>query len=199
MEFCVKNFSWGSFSPFFVDELVDWIAGRSVLEVFAGNGLLAKLLSDRGVKIKATTLFRSHDAHENGMHFPVEELDVESAVSRYGDQFDILLMSWPVAEETASRSLLGWDSQKPVVFIGEVTDLAKHELGGCATDSFFAMTDVISQFQKYKSTRSGLDRAQVRQVKPDAAVILDQFRVTTRIMQDGTRERRLNVDLVCCE
>jgi hypothetical protein len=101
-------------------------------------------------------------------------MDAVTAVCRYGDEADILLMSWPVPEETVSASLLYWDCRKPVLFIGEVTNLERHELGGCATDSFFEMTRPTHTFASYRSKKSGLDRAEVREVQPDAHIIFER-------------------------
>ena len=42
-----EHFSWGTFDDVFVDELAGWLRGSRVLEVFAGNGLLASLLAAR--------------------------------------------------------------------------------------------------------------------------------------------------------
>lgn len=42
-------------SPGFIDELANELNGMRVLEVFAGNGLLAALLAERGISITATT------------------------------------------------------------------------------------------------------------------------------------------------
>jgi hypothetical protein len=168
----VKEHSWGNFEDKFLDELVQWIDGRRVLEVFAGNGLLAKKLRERGVEIIPTTTYQGHDYHEFGMHCEVEEIAAHQAVKKYGDACDILLMSWPVPTEDASVASILWGEEKPLVYIGEVTDLKIHQLGGCASDSFFEMTKVSHNFQSYRQARSGIEHAVVRQVLPEAREIL---------------------------
>lgn len=170
----MKEISWGSFEPPFLDELVVWIDGRSVLEVFAGNGLFASKLRQRGVSIRPTTIFQSHDGHERGMHCEVEEMRATEAVNRYGAQSDILLMSWPVPTEDAAAASYLWGEEKPVIFIGEVTDLKIRQLGGCASDSFFEMTKVTHQFSSYNPGRSYIEHASVRQVLPEAREILER-------------------------
>jgi hypothetical protein len=56
----------------FVEELASYLAGKRVLEIFSGNGLLAGLLNARGVDVRATTLLSSHDSHRLGFFHPVE-------------------------------------------------------------------------------------------------------------------------------
>lgn len=169
-----KAVSWGTFTPAFLDDLHSWIDGRRVLEVFAGNGLLAKGLSERGVDIKATTIFSGHDGHNYGMHFDVEDMDASNAVLKYGKDADILLMSWPVASEAATKAALYWGDEKPMVFIGEVTnhDLGFGGLGGCASDLFFDLTYEGKVFGSY-SPRNLLERAAIRYVDREMAIRLD--------------------------
>lgn len=154
---------WGNFDDDFCNELAEWIGGRCVLETFAGNGLLAKMLSARGVSIRATSLFAGHDGHERGMHFDVTEMDAARAVISGGNESDVLLMCWPTSTEAAFRASVMWGFEKPVVFIGEVTNLSAGELGGCASDNFFEVTDEVHVFERYKR-RSYIDRASVRMV-----------------------------------
>jgi hypothetical protein len=157
--------SWGNFTEEFVDELADWIGGRSVLEVFAGNGLLASKLERRGVDIIATTLFRGH---EFGLHFPVMEMRATQAAREFNDR-DILLMSWPTADEGALHAALDWGEERPIAFIGEVTVLEANLLGGCASDMFFELTEEMATFQSYRSTNM-LERAAIRELKPGATL-----------------------------
>jgi hypothetical protein len=159
---------FGNFDDRFCDELKTWVNGRRVLETFAGNGLLASMLASRGVDIVSTTTFSGHDAHDHGMYHDVIEMDAVAAVSRYGDDCDVLLMCWPTTVEATTRAALLW-ARKPIVFIGEVTDrsLGLLGLGGCATDLFFDITEEIEQFSTYQP-QNILDRAAVRQLRIDA-------------------------------
>lgn len=154
--------SYGNFDAAFLDELVSYLGDKRVLEVFAGNGLLAHRLTERGVSIIATTRFASHDGHTYGMYHQVEELEATAAVRKYRDQTDILLMSWPTATEGATSAALAWGADRPIVFIGEVTDLSRGNagLGGCASDLFFDLTNEGSAFQNY-SPRNQLERATI--------------------------------------
>ena len=164
-------FSWGTFEPAFLDELAISLHGMRVLEICAGNGLLASLLRERGVDIHPTTLFRTMDGHRLGLFCEVEELDARVAADRYRDTHDILLMCWPDPDEVAMQACLLWGEDRPVVFIGEVTDLEHGHLGGCASDLFFELSQETRQFDTYVSGRSGLDRASVRKLLPGASEI----------------------------
>lgn len=165
-----EHFSWGTFDDVFVDELAGWLRGSRVLEVFAGNGLLASLLAARDVDITATSLLTGHDGHRAGMHHEVIELDARSAIRDHGSEHDVLLMSWPPADEIAMQAALLWGEEKPLVFIGEITrpELGMMGLGGCASDLFFELTTETSAFDGYRSRKSGLDRAVVRHLSPGA-------------------------------
>lgn len=161
--------SWGSFSDRFLDELAAWIGARRVLEVFAGNGLLASRLAAEGTDVLATTLFAGHDGHDRGMHFDVVEMEATEAVLKFGADRDVLLMSWPTATEAATKAVLRWGPERPVIFIGEVTrhDLGFSGLGGCASDLFFELTEEALAFGSYEP-RNGLERAGVRYLSLEA-------------------------------
>lgn len=137
-------------SAAFVDELVQFLGGARVLEVFAGNGYLAALLAARGINIKATTRFAGHDGHDSGVYFDVEGMDAITAVRTYGRQRDVLLMSWPTVTPAALSAVEQWGADKDIVYIGEVTDYSKLQLGGCATDAFFEQVRVTRRFESYK-------------------------------------------------
>ncbi len=156
---------FGNFDDRFCDEFAEWIGGRRVLETFAGNGLFASMLAARGVDITATSRRSGHDGHADGLHFDVVEVDASPAVEKFGPDSDILLMCWPPADEYALMATIHWGSSKPVVFIGEVTDLDRGLLGGCGSDLFFALTDEIHVFANY-SPKNMLDRAAVRMLSP---------------------------------
>lgn len=162
------EYSFGTFDDPFMNELVDWIDGRSILEVFAGNGLLASKLESRGVDVVATSLFRGHDGHGAGMYFDVVEMRASTAARQYVDR-DILLMSWPTADEGALQAALAWGEERPIVFIGEVTRLDEGLLGGCASDMFFDLTEETTAFSSYNA-RNILERAAVRELRRGATL-----------------------------
>lgn len=137
-------------NPQFVDELTQFLEGKRVLEIFAGNGYLARLLAERGISIKATTQFSGHDGHERGVYFDVEDVDAVSAVHTYGDDHDVLLICWPTVTPAVLHAVVHWGFDKDIVFIGEVTDYNKNQLAGCATDEFFECMSFTRRFDTYK-------------------------------------------------
>lgn len=162
-----KPFSYGKFTPAFADALAARLQGQRVLEVFAGNGLLAKLLSERGVQITATTILSGHDGHQFGMYHPVVEIDAVKAVQRFGTTHDVLLMSWPTVTEAATLAVAAWGSERAVLFIGEMPrpDLGMAGLQGCATDLFFEVTEVVSDLEGY-TPQNMLERAVELRFRP---------------------------------
>lgn len=133
----------------FVTELADWLKGRRVLEVFAGNGLLASLLAKQGVDIKATSILSGMDALK--------------AVYRHGDSVDVLLICWPTVTHAVIQAAMAWGSSRDICYVGETTDYSKGHLAGCATDEFFFGTHVTHEFNHYRG--SALEHAQVRRLK----------------------------------
>ncbi|WP_404667268.1 hypothetical protein [Roseateles asaccharophilus] len=136
-------------SSAFIEELATFLRGKRVLEIFAGNGYLAACLSQRGIAIRPTSRLSGHDCHELGLYADVEEIDAVSAVSAYGADADVLLMSWPTVTPAAYRAALLWGRDRPICYIGEMTDREADRLGGCATDEFFEAIDVIHRFKHY--------------------------------------------------
>lgn len=134
----------------FIDELVDFLKGKRVLEIFAGNGYLASRLSKKGIDITATTMFSGHDGHDLKMYYDVIGVSAVPAVLKYGDSHDVLLVSWPTTTPDVLRAISVWGESKPFVYIGEVTDLSQNHLGGCATDEFFENIVFEHTFKTYK-------------------------------------------------
>ena len=137
-------------NPVFVEELAEYLKGRKVLEIFAGNGYLAGLLAQRGIAVTATTRFAGHDSHESGVYYDVQEMEAEEAVHRYGASHDVLLMCWPTVTLAALHAVKIWGPGRDVAYIGEVTDHAKGQLGGCATDEFFDEMEFTHRFESYR-------------------------------------------------
>jgi len=159
----------------FVDELGEFLKGKRVLEVFAGNGFLASLLAARGVSVRATTQFSGHDAHQHGLYHDVEDVDAVTAVRQYGHEHDVLLMCWPTVTPAALLAVAEWGADRDLVFIGEVTDYEKGHFGGCATDEFFACMAFTQRFTSYRGNM--LEAALVGRLHLDALAHL----IATRI------------------
>ena len=135
-------FTFWKQDPEFIHELSIFLKDRVVLEIFAGNGYLAKRLSEHGINIRSTSIFKGYDMTDMEMHFSVEELSADDAIRKYGETADVLLMSWPEANNDALKASIQFFNTangdgKKIVYIGERTCLKKQQLGGCASDLFF--------------------------------------------------------------
>lgn len=164
----------------FIDELSAKLRGKRVLEVFAGNGLMAALLHARGVDIVATSILSSMDAHERGLYHPIQEMDAVEAVLTLHQDCDVLLMCWPTVTQKAVRAAMHWSAIKdaPIVFIGEYTDYSKNHLGGCATDEFFEMFKIDQTFSSYRG--NALERACIGVMELSAPLPDRQSRIGVR-------------------
>jgi hypothetical protein len=100
------------------------------------------------------------------MWFDVIEMHALQAVRELGDGSDVLLMSWPTVTEAAAAAVLAWGCERDVIFIGEMTDYVRGHLGGCATDAFFEMTEVMSVIESYEPGNV-LERAVVLRTRPE--------------------------------
>lgn len=124
-----------------IDSLTKFFEGKRVLECYAGRGYLSALLQQKGVDIKPTSLQMGHDqTAELGHVTEVEILSVMEAVDKYRDWMDVLLVAWPISDESLYQVLPSLPAGCPIVFIGEVTDYTCQPfpfLGGCASDRFF--------------------------------------------------------------
>ena len=168
-------------SEAFVVELAAALAGKKVLEVFAGNGYLAGLLAQRGIDVVATSVLSSMDAHQRGLYHPVHDVNAVRAVIQLGVDCDVLLMCWPTVTNQALLAADLWsrDAGRQIVFIGEFTDYAKNHLGGCATDEFFERFRPTQDFASYRGNM--LEKACMGTLEPEAPSCHDD---TTAAPQD---------------
>lgn len=126
--------------------LSKWIDGRSCLEVMSGSGALAYALREQNVKIIATDSFSADDNFsyywkDDGMMWAeVENIDALGAVKKYGKRTDLIIISWPFMDNTATEVLEEMRSTNPdcmMIYIGE-------EKGGCTANSrFFNLTNPV--------------------------------------------------------
>lgn len=117
---------YGYLSKPLIDDLAVFLAGRHVVEAFAGRGHLSALLRERGVEIRPTSLRSGHNASGTLGHvIEVEDLSVAEAVTRYRDWMDVLLVCWLVADDSLRRALAYLPDGCLIVFIGEVTDYTR--------------------------------------------------------------------------
>lgn len=140
IDFHQRNSIFGYISQPLLNDLAFLFKGKNVLEVYAGRGHLSAALQYKGVSVKPTSLQSGHDGSYELAHVtPVEHLDAATAVSKYADWLDYLLVCWPTTDTGMEKCLEYLPHDKKIIFIGEVTDYTRKPafLGGCATDAFF--------------------------------------------------------------
>ncbi|AEV95706.1 hypothetical protein [Pediococcus claussenii] len=87
---------WCYISAPFVDKLANYIDGKPVLEVMAGNGYISKGLRDKGQTVIATDSLDWTKENETGRNLvtEIERLDAIKAIKKYGNQVAFVIMSW---------------------------------------------------------------------------------------------------------
>lgn len=89
---------WSYVNAPFAKALADYLNGAPVLEIMAGNGYISKGLRNNNAnqQIYATDSQAWVKENETGKHpvTKIEKLDAVSAIKKYGDQVDYVIMSW---------------------------------------------------------------------------------------------------------
>jgi len=124
----------------------------------AGTGSLSFALQQQGINIRATDNF-SWDKHNNwnedeNYWTGIEYVDAIEAVKKYGENIDVIIMSWPYMDDIAVKVLHTMRDVNPnciMIYIGE-------EDGGCtANDEFFETIEEIED-QEFKNAVSNFKR-----------------------------------------
>ena len=96
----VASYAWSIPTPEAIRLIATVVARRKLLEVCAGSGLWAKLLTEAGVEVIATDL--GPPPH---LHYPIEKMDGEAAVKHHAD-CEALMVCWPpMKSDIAARAL----------------------------------------------------------------------------------------------
>ena len=86
-----KSGIYSIYTQTFIDRIKTQVAGRSCIEIAAGDGTLSKFLNDTGAQVTAT------DDHswKHVVNFPefVENLDAKDALKKYNP--NVVLCAWP--------------------------------------------------------------------------------------------------------
>jgi hypothetical protein len=127
---CTDLGMWAIVDMRWTKQLADWINGRTVLEIMAGCGWLAKALTLHGVNITATDDLSWSERHGGDtLVHPVIQAEASEAIEKY--PADVLIVSWPPYGGTAIlQAMKAWGSDRPVVYIGESN-------GGCNAPAEF--------------------------------------------------------------
>ena len=89
------------------------IAGRSCLEIAAGDGTLARLLGDRGVQVTATDDHSWQRTVSYGAG--VARVDARTALREY--EPEVVVCSWPPARNTFERTVFSTPSVQTYILI----------------------------------------------------------------------------------
>lgn len=89
---------WSYVNAPFAKALADYLNGAPVLEIMAGNGYISKGLRNNNANQQIYTTDSQAWVKENetGKHpvTKIEKLDAVSAIKKYGNQVDYVIMSW---------------------------------------------------------------------------------------------------------
>ncbi len=131
----IERFGFAAPSPEAVKAISQFVGQRKVLEVGAGTGIWARLLSDAGVEVTAVDDWSGKYSHSMrvGTHYPVERVDGVEAVKRHAHQ--ALFLCWPdYCDPIAADALKAFRGDR-LIYIGE------GELGCTGDDRFHKMLD----------------------------------------------------------
>lgn len=124
----------------FIDDLINFIGNKKVLEIMSGKGFLTRILKQRGIDIIGTDNYSWKD-HWNETYTDIENIDSIEAIEKYKDR-DILIMSWAYMDDTAYKCLMRMREVNPnmiMIFIGE-------DEGGCTADySFYENAEYVME------------------------------------------------------
>jgi len=116
----IERFSFAVPSKQAVRRIKEFVGERRLLEVGAGTGLWARLLSEAGVAVTAVdnASFRGRVAFAVGSWYEVERLEALLAVSRYADHA-ALMLCWPDYDTPMAADALAAFQGDRLVYIGE--------------------------------------------------------------------------------
>lgn len=131
-------YSWSVPAHDAVDAIASFAGGRSILEVCAGYGLWARLLTAAGSTVVATDGARSSIEP----YVPVETLDAEAAVRAYpGCQ--MLFLCWPpFGGDFAARTLAAFSGDR-LVYAGDVRFTADPTFHGLVTRQWMLQREIL--------------------------------------------------------
>lgn len=110
---------WATITQDFVAELQRQFSGQSFLELMAGNGYLSKGLRDLGVETYCTDdlSWSKHDQTGNLKLTSIETLDAISAIEKYGQKVDNIILAWSPDREEIDYEILERIRQLDVNFL----------------------------------------------------------------------------------
>ena len=114
-----------------IQAIQEFVDGRGVLEVGAGTGIWARLLSDAGVKVTAADnrSTKYSLSMRVGTYYDVQKMGAVAAVKRYRSHA-ALMLCWPDYNGPMAATCLAAFQGDRVIYIGEGS-------GGCTGDDRF--------------------------------------------------------------
>ncbi len=102
------------YSRALIKALAGMIASRRCLEIAAGDGTLARFLTERGVRLTAT----DNHGWNNAVEYPqwVIKLDAREALARYAPE--VVICSWPPSQNDFERDVFATPSVQLYIVIG---------------------------------------------------------------------------------
>lgn len=154
----VKMFTWAIPNKIALNGIKHFVGDNKVLEIGAGNGFWAGLLSANGVtNIIAIDIFSAgYSFLPENTFYPVINMSSEIALTEHSDA-DTLISIWPPYNEPMATNALRAFTGSKFVYIGE-------GWGGCnADDDFFRELDLnwtlveTIEIKKWKSIYDSLE------------------------------------------
>jgi hypothetical protein len=115
----IERFGFAVPTPPAIKAISQFVGQRKVLEVGAGTGLWARLLSDAGVVVTAVDDWsgKYNKPMKVGTHYPIERVDGIEAVKRH--EHKALLLCWPDYDDPIAAAALKAFCGDRLVYIGE--------------------------------------------------------------------------------
>lgn len=122
---------WSIPSKQSVEIIAKFIRGEKILEVGAGSGMWAKLLSLEDIDIVATD---DYTWDSKFRYYDVEKMSYVESIEKYRDR-EVLMLSWPNYQSEMAFESLKLFQGKYFIYIGEKRNLS------CGTPKFFDELD----------------------------------------------------------
>ena len=143
-KFFIKKFGFSIPSKKAVEKIAEWVKGGKIIEIGAGRGLWARLLSDIGVAVEAsdyqsilnnTWLAKEEDdvKDENTFH-PIQEMHGKEH-AKLGGASDTLMFVWPDFREQDDGA--DWQSDAIKIFAGNKIIFIGESEGGATGAPLF--------------------------------------------------------------
>ena len=136
---CYDNGMWLYLYEEYVQNLFNWLTGRSILDPFAGRGWLAKGLSDLGTDVEASDYDLTRWFDNDNLVFDVKEMFAINAASTSNK--DVMILSWVPYNLDVSDVCEAWGKDRTILFIGE--------LGECC--STYEFSETVRKFKSFKN------------------------------------------------